>query len=95
MAKEPKLVRIIRENPGCHAVIDNDCWWLYREDPSKNPHDFDEDEDAYEKWRTGNLLYDSDEEDSIGDGGYGSGSSYGGDLLQALAMIVGIKVELV
>lgn len=28
-----------------------------------------------------------------GDGGYGSGNCYGGDILQALAVIVGIKVE--
>lgn len=28
-----------------------------------------------------------------GDGGYGSGCCYGGDVLQALAEIVGIKVQ--
>lgn len=29
----------------------------------------------------------------LGDGGYGSGNCYGGDILQALAKIVGVKVE--
>ena len=29
----------------------------------------------------------------LGDGGYGSGNLYGGDLLQALAQIVGVKIE--
>lgn len=28
-----------------------------------------------------------------GDGGYGSGNCYGGDVLQALAEIVGVKVK--
>lgn len=30
---------------------------------------------------------------SLGDGGYGSGHCYGGDILQALAKIVGVKIE--
>lgn len=29
---------------------------------------------------------------SKGDGGYGSGNTYGGDILQALAEIVGVKI---
>lgn len=88
------LVEVIKANPGCHAVIDNDCWWLYRADPSTNPHG-DEDPDVYDAWDEANkLASDSDIFDPrLGDGGYGSGSSYGGDLLQALAIIVGVKVE--
>ena len=39
------------------------------------------------------VLADSEDElESLGDGGYGSGNCYGGDILQALAQIVGILV---
>ena len=60
------LVKIIKENPGCKAIVDNDCWWIQNKD--------------------GTELVCSD-------GGYGSGNCYGGDILQALAKIVGMKVE--
>lgn len=72
------LVQIIRDNPGCIATIDNDGWWINsKEDPHGDP-----------------IVSDSDiAYGSLGDGGYGSGNSYGGDILQALAIIVGIKVE--
>ena len=72
MAKKD-LVQIIKDNPGCKATIDNDCWWL-------------EDKD-------GNELATDNDVKSLGSGGYGSGNCYGGDLLQALAVIVGITVE--
>jgi hypothetical protein len=75
MAREQKdLVAVIRANPGCVAVIDNDCWALYTDDS-----------------HTVELASDSTVAE-LGDGGYGSGNCYGGDLLQALAIIVGIKV---
>lgn len=92
MAKQTKdLVQIIRDNPGCVAQIDNDWWSLHREHPNENPH---EDDGAAENWEVKNLLADaSDEFGSLGDGGYGSGNCYGGDILQALARIVGIRVE--
>ena len=81
MAKKPKdLVKVIRDNPGCIAVVDNDCWWLYRDEAHR-------DEDDPEP------IAQSGEVKSLGDGGYGSGHCYGGDILQALAKIVGIKVE--
>lgn len=41
----------------------------------------------------GNELCTDSDIKSLGDGGYGSGHCYGGDILQALAQIVGIKVE--
>lgn len=72
MAKKD-LVQIIRDNPGCTAMIDNDAWWLTAAD--------------------GETELASDGEVQPIGRGYGSGSSYGGDLLQALAVIVGIKVE--
>lgn len=34
MAKKQKdLVQIIRDNPGCVAMVDNDCWRLFKSDP--------------------------------------------------------------
>ena len=81
MAKPKDLVEIIRDNPECIAIIDNDSWELLKED-------------SYETWSENNTLA-TDEDDLIirGDGGYGSGNCYGGDILQALAAIVGIKVR--
>ena len=68
------LVKIIKENPGCKAIVDNDCWWIQNKDGTE-------------------LVCSDDKIVRIGDGGYGSGNCYGGDILQALAKIVGMKVE--
>ncbi len=78
------LATVIRLNPGCVAVVDNDDWVLYSRDPDDLPDD--EDADKY-------AIADADSVISKGDGGYGSGNCYGGDLLQALAEIVGMKVK--
>jgi hypothetical protein len=75
------LVQIIRDNPGCVAIVDNDCWTLYKSDPYA--------EDAPED---NELACDGDIK-PLGDGGYGSGCRYGGDILQALAAIIGIRIE--
>lgn len=82
------LVEIIKANPGCKAVVDNDQWHLYRAMPNPPPDDWDE-------WYDENELASSDDDfdPPLGDGGYGSGNSYGGDLLQACAIIAGMKVE--
>jgi hypothetical protein len=93
MSRKKDLVQIIRDNPGCVAVIDNDCWWLYREHPDMNPHNYEHETSAYEKWEKDNELASDGEVKRLGDGGYGSGSCYGGDILQALAIIVGMEVE--
>ena len=85
------LVQIIRDNPGCYAEIDNDCWTLFKVDPYKNPHEGGE-ADAYDAWEEENTLARDGEVRPLGEG-YGSGNCYGGDILQALAVIVGIKVE--
>jgi hypothetical protein len=92
MTKKPKkrnLVEIIRANPGCVAIVDNDCWSLYKKHPSEAP----DDDDGYELWCEQNELVRDDQIEPLGDGGYGSGNCYGGDILQALAKIVGITVE--
>ena len=87
MAKD--LVQIIKDNPGCIATIDNDSWWLHRAPPMLVE---DMSETEYDDWRDfGVLACDSDVE-SIGMG-YGAGCAHGGDILQALAIIVGIKIE--
>lgn len=92
MAKAKKdLVEIIKANPGCVAVVDNDCWYLYRENPNEAGPDWDS--PNREAWEKANELASDGDVKPLGDGGYGSGNCYGGDILQALAQIVGIKVE--
>lgn len=96
MSKPINLIKIIKDNPGCYAQIDNDWWGLYRQPPSENPYgDEDGDYDKYEEWEENNRLADSSDDfkPRLGDGGYGSGHCYGGDILQALAVIVGINIE--
>lgn len=97
MAKKklPNLVQIIRDNPGCVAQIDNDHWILLRAKPENNPHDYDDEDEgaAAERWDEDNVIAEAGGVEAPGDGGYGSGDCYGGDILQALAEIVGIKVE--
>jgi hypothetical protein len=39
------------------------------------------------------LVSSDDNIVKLGDGGYGSGNCYGGDILQALAKIVGMRIE--
>lgn len=93
MAKD--LVKIIKANPGCVAIVDNDCWTLHRVHPDENPYNDDESDSDFKKfheWEERNTLARDGEVKRIGDG-YGSGNCYGGDILQALAAIVGIQVE--
>ncbi len=83
------LVQVIRDNPGCIATIDNDCWWI-NPAPPKPTEEMDDEE--FEQWH-GNIIAHSDGIIPLGDDGYGSGRCYGGDILQALAMIVGIEIR--
>lgn len=89
------LVQIIKDNPKCVAIIDNDSWSLHKLHPYEDAPD--EDAVSYEEseaWQQANELANSDDKlKPLGGGGYGSGNCYGGDILQALAQIVGIKVE--
>lgn len=80
------LAQIIRDNPGCVAIVDNDCWWLYKSHPNNAP------DDCPDEWLAKNELANSGNVKRVGDG-YGSGNRYGGDILQALAQIVGIAVD--
>lgn len=87
------LVQIIRDNPGCIATIDNDNWSLRKNTPY--PAGFDDWKfEAQDKWHDEQkLATSSDNFGHLGDGGYGCGNCYGGDILQALAIIVGIQAE--
>jgi hypothetical protein len=88
------LVQVIRDNPGCVATIDNDCWRLRKSDSL--PSDFDnwtaESQDKFIEEIT--LATSRDEIAYVkGAGDYGGGGCYGDDILMALAKIVGIKVN--
>lgn len=43
--------------------------------------------------KDGNELANASDVEILGDGWYGSGCCYGGDVLQALAKIVGINIK--
>lgn len=88
MSELKDLVQIIRDNPGCVAVVDSDCWELFRADPIEAAFDTD-----YDAWRDANLLARHGEVTALGAGGYGCGPCDGGDILQALAVIVGVKIQ--
>jgi hypothetical protein len=96
MKRQPRLdlIQLIKDNPGCHATIDNDCWWLDKQHPDNNPHDYTE-EKAYESWEESNKLVSSSDNYFVQTGNsiYQSGNCYGGDLLLALAEIVGMTTE--
>ena len=77
MTKKKDLVKIIKENPGCIATIDNDQWWIMAKDA---------DEDA-------EPLISSDDPQVTRDWSYGPDSNYGQGILCALAEIVGIEIE--
>jgi len=84
------LVEVIKANPGCVAIIDNDCWSLHKVDPGEMADDSPRKRTTR---RTSWPAIPTTWSPSLGDGGYGSGNCYGGDILQALAKIVGIKVQ--
>lgn len=84
---QKNLAEIIQANPGCVAIVDNDQWTLYKSDPFGAEPYTDEMIEALE------LASSEDDLVPLGDNGYGSGNCYGGDILQALAKIVGMRVQ--
>lgn len=85
------LTALIRENPGAIFTVDNDDWWMMPAPPKPVEEMTDDERD---KWNDiSNALAQAGEVTPKGDGGYGSGHCYGGDILQALAEVVGVKIE--
>lgn len=76
------LIKILQEEKHIVVTIDNDCWWIERSE--RHPE--------YEEDSEDNVLID-DTDIPYYDSGYGCGNTYGGDILQALAIIHGVKVE--
>jgi len=91
--KEKKdLVHIIRDNPGCVAFIDNDFWRLSKGEPE--PEGFENWSDSkQEEWHESQELVTSDDDLVEIGTGYDGGCCYGGAILEALAVIVGIELE--
>lgn len=91
------LAALIKANPKAVFTVDNDCWWMNREPSENNPYDGDSDDEdelnRFSQWDAENELCNDGDMDWEGENGYGSGPFYGGHILQALAKIVGVKVE--
>jgi len=92
MSEKKDLVQLIRDNPGATFIVDNDYWAMYRENPYGPNSAPDEESDAFFDWEKANEIVKSGGVQKRGSG-YGSGHCYGGDILQALAVIVGVKIE--
>lgn len=86
------LAQIIRDNPGCKATIDNDCWWLSKRTPE--PEEFDNwGYESQEQWHESQELATSGDDFTHECNTYQTGNCYGGDLLQVLANMVGVEIE--
>ncbi len=81
------LIQLIKDNPQAVFEIDNDYWVMYQSDPSTWP------DECTDEWMESQEIARSGEVIELGDGGYGSGNCYGGDILQALAKIVGVNIR--
>ena len=78
------LVKIIRENPNCLAIIDNDSWFIY---PLSSPNAYDLGLEEEE------LVSSYDELEPLKGNTYQEDNCYGGAILLALAEIAGINIE--
>lgn len=81
MSEKVDLVETIKANPGCVIRVAEDEWWLTRTAASTEILVDDSNVDR-EKLGPVTELY-----------GCARGPAYGGDVLQALARIVGVRVE--
>lgn len=91
--KEPMatkdLVELILNNPGCRAIIDNDSFALYKAYPENWADMSDAEQDT---WEVNNILLGFNEQCILPVTGYYR-DCYGGELLQALAVIQGVVLE--
>jgi len=91
----PELAEIIKKNPNCVAIIDNDNWSLYTERYFKEVRSGETDEDAHDDdyydglYESERIVHYSEIDD---DGAEFYGNCYGADILGALALLVGIHV---
>lgn len=79
------LIQIIKDNPGCVATIDNDAWWIHAAPPK--PVEGMGGDGYDDLGAGGELVHDGEVECGR------SGHLYGGAILDALAKIVGMKIE--
>lgn len=87
MAKKKKdLVQIIKDNPGCVAMVDNDEWTIWSSPPKpENEMSYDE----YDDWMLSSELCRDGEHKE-----FSSRDSLDGfGILMALAEIVGMKIK--
>ena len=84
MSSKEKLAQLIRENPGATIMIDNDNWQIYR----PGPVDYDTwSEDAQMQWdETHSVLAANNNYPELS-------ALYGYGVLEALAIIAGVKIE--
>ncbi len=87
------LVKIIRDNPGCIARIDNDSWFVER--AAEPPAGFDAwPDDKRDDWFEDQVIVRSSDDIVVPDPArYGAESCHGGAILLALAAIVGVRIE--
>lgn len=87
MAKD--LVQIIKDNPGCVVLVDNDSWSIERR--PQTPEGFDEWPSlAQDEWWEKQVIARSDDKFTHPEHG---ANCYGEGVLNALADIVGIHIE--
>lgn len=91
----PDLSQIFRDNIGGTVQIDNDNWQFYRVESEKNPHppDTDAHEDWFEADQEKRLIITSEDDFTVDGIHVQFAENYGGDVLRALASIVGIRIE--
>ncbi|MCP4370017.1 MAG: hypothetical protein GY797_18155 [Deltaproteobacteria bacterium] len=83
MTDEERLAQIIKTNPGATAYIDNDNWQLNKPEP---PEYDDWSEDKQEDWYKSCQLAGSRDFPTLG-------ISYGYGLLEAMGLLLKIKIE--
>lgn len=91
----PDLIQIIRDNPGGTVWLDNDSWRFYAKESRINPHLPQADEhDAWgEADQESRFLITSQDRFMLDGVLVEHPEAYGGDILKALASIVGITIK--
>ena len=88
------LVQIIKDNPNCTVIVDNDCWEI--SNYGSYPDDFDKwESDKQDEYYENEVILASSADDLMPLEGsvYQGLNCYGGAVLLALAEIVGINIR--